>query len=336
MLKNIKEKARLYQLKKYKDEKKIIFLLSPEHGNLGDEMIAVATEKILREKYQNQRIIEISRKSYMKNKELIKNIIGKNDVIILPGGGNIGDIWIDEEISRRNVIEEYKNNKIIIMPQTIKFLSKKEENISKNIYKKAEDLTIVTREEESFKLGKEIFENNKIILAPDTVFYLEDTYLKELQEERDGVIFLMRKDKEKIINAKTLNKIKSILKSKNLSIKESSTVVDSRGKINSKNREGICLDLLKDIARHKLVVTDRLYGMIFSIITNTPVIVFESSNSMITEVLKWISHLNYVSFIKDSKDFDLIDKEIEKLLKTKVKREKYLVKEILLKEIDKL
>ncbi|MFK4785458.1 polysaccharide pyruvyl transferase family protein [Fusobacterium sp. MFO224] len=336
MLKNIKEKIRLHGLKKYRSEKKIIFLLSPEHGNLGDEMIAVATEKILKDKYGEKRIIEIPRKSHMKNKEMIRDIINKNDIIFLPGGGNLGDIWLGEEISRRQVIEEYKNNKIIIMPQTIKFLSEKEKNISQKIYSEAEDLTIITREKESFKMAKEIFDKNKILLAPDTVFYLEDDYVKNLPEERDGVIMLMRNDQEKIITSIISKKIKSILKSKNLEIKESGTVVDSRGRINLENREEICLDLLKDISKHKLVITDRLHGMIFAVITNTPALVFGSSTHKTEGTLKWISHLNYISFVDDPSNLELIEKEIERLSGIKVKKDKYLVKEELMKVINKL
>lgn len=327
MLKNIREKIRLSRLKKYQDEKKIIFMLSPDHGNLGDQLIAVATLKLLKEKYKDKRIIEITRKSYERNKDIIKNIITGKDTLILCGGGNLGDIWLNEEVSRREVIDEYKNNKIIIMPQTINFLSKKEENISKKIYSKAEDLTIITREKESFKIGKENFVNNKILLAPDIAFYLEDAYIKELSDERDGAILLMRNNPEKIVTAGILKKIKSILKSKKLDIKVSNTVVDSRGKINVKNREEICLNLLKEISKHKLVITDRLHGMIFAVITNTPVIVFGSSVSKTMGTIKWLSHLNYISYVDDFHDIDLIDKEVERLLKIKVTKKKYKVKE---------
>lgn len=37
----------LKDLEKIKDEEKVIYMLSPRHGNLGDQMIGVATEKIL-------------------------------------------------------------------------------------------------------------------------------------------------------------------------------------------------------------------------------------------------------------------------------------------------
>jgi len=157
MLKNIRETFRLKALKKYKTERKIMFLLSPDHGNLGDQMIAVATKKLLEDKYTNKKIIEVTRKSYIKNKSIIKDIINEGDIIILHGGGNLGDVWFGEEISRREILKNYKDNKIIIMPQTIKFISEQEKNISKDIYSNVRDLTIIAREEESFKIAKEIF-----------------------------------------------------------------------------------------------------------------------------------------------------------------------------------
>ena len=327
MLKNIREKLRLTKLKKYKNENKIMFLLSPDHGNLGDQMIAVATKKLLEDKYTDKKIIEVTRKSYIKNKRIIKNIISEGDIVILPGGGNLGDVWFGEEVSRREILSDYRKNHIIIMPQTIKFISEKEKNISKDIYSKVENLTIVAREEESFKLGKEIFSKNKILLSPDSVFYLEDTYTKKLSKNRDGAIFLMRQDQEKIIDSHVVEKIKGKFKLENITYKISDTVIKSKGKINFKNREEICLNLLKEISKHKLIITDRLHGMIFGIITNTPVIVFGSSTPKTRGTLKWISHLDYVSYIEDSNDFKVIEKEIKRLMNLKVIKKGYIIKE---------
>ncbi|WP_423202829.1 polysaccharide pyruvyl transferase family protein [Morganella morganii] len=50
----------------------------------------------------------------------------------------------------------------------------------------------------------------------------------------------------------------------------------------------------------KLVVTDRLHGMIFAFITNTPCLVIRNSNHKIEETYKnWISNFNYIKLIND-------------------------------------
>lgn len=77
----------LNDLKKIKDEEKVIYMLTPRYGNLGDQMISVAIEKILSDIFVNKKIFEIEEEVYLKRKEEIKKYINKKDVIILTGGG---------------------------------------------------------------------------------------------------------------------------------------------------------------------------------------------------------------------------------------------------------
>lgn len=63
--------------------------------------------------------------------------LDSNVVILLHGGGNFGDIYGSSQKFRKDVIELYPDNKIIILPQTIYFkirtLRKKIFNILLNI-----------------------------------------------------------------------------------------------------------------------------------------------------------------------------------------------------------
>ena len=77
----------LNDLKKIKDEEKVIYMLTPRHGNLGDQMISVAIEKILSDIFVSKKVFEIEEEVYLKRKEEIKKYINKKDVIILHGGG---------------------------------------------------------------------------------------------------------------------------------------------------------------------------------------------------------------------------------------------------------
>lgn len=62
-------------------------MLTPRHGNLGDQMISVAIEKILSDIFVSKKVFEIEEEVYLKRKEKIKKYINKKDVIILHGGG---------------------------------------------------------------------------------------------------------------------------------------------------------------------------------------------------------------------------------------------------------
>lgn len=332
ILKHIRDYFYFNELIRNKNEEKIIYLLSPRHGNLGDQMISIATRKILDDFYPEKIIIEIEDKLYRKNKEKIKKYINKNDIIVLQGGGNLGDIWLNEEILRREILEEYSDNKIIIMPQTITFNTAEETKESQRIYSKVRDLTIITREEYSYESGKEIFSKNKVLLIPDSVFYLEDYYQCRLNKNRKGALFLLRKDIEKTISNEVSDSIAEILKKINLDYTFGDTVIEEKGKMSKYTREKFCNNLLEEISTKKLIITDRLHGMIFSIITNTPAVVFGSGTKKTVGSLKWAKHLEYISFIEDGNDLEKMEKEIKRLLSLKVEKEKYQIKEIMKKK----
>lgn len=94
----------------------------PHQGNLGDQAIALAEFKFLKEIFPNIKL--------WYNLENYKNSINKNTIIFLHGGGNIGWTYFFEEQNRREIITSYPHNNIVIMPQTIflmklKLISKK-------------------------------------------------------------------------------------------------------------------------------------------------------------------------------------------------------------------
>ena len=62
----------------------------------------------------------------------------------------------------------------------------------------------------------------------------------------------------------------------------------------------------------KVVITDRLHGMIFCAITKTPCIVTRSLDHKVIESYKWIKNLNYIRLV-EGLDFDKINPIIEEL-----------------------
>lgn len=310
-------------------------MLTPRHGNLGDQMISVATEKILSDIFDDKKIFEIEEEVYLKRREEIKKYINKKDVIVLHGGGNLGDVWLEVEQIRRRVLEEYPDNKII-MPQTITFKSEEEKKRSVDIYSKVKDLSIITREKYSYRTAKEIFKNSKIYLTPDSVLYLEDYFDERFNDRREGVLFLLRKDHEKTISSNISKNIEVILKKLDLNYDFSDTVIKSEGKINKNTRIKFCKKLIEEISNKKLIITDRLHGMILSVITNTPAIVFGSSTKKTIGSLKWIEHLDNVSFIKDENDFEYLEKEIKRLQSIKIVKKDNLIKKLMKKEFIKI
>ena len=62
---------------------------------------------------------------------------------------------------------------------------------------------------------------------------------------------------------------------------------------------------LMRFAKHQVVITDRLHGMIFSVVTNTPCVVLSSYNQKIPEY--------YNTFLKDSNSVFFLENDLSKL-----------------------
>ena len=79
----------------------------PYYTNLGDTLIWQGELDFLRK-------LPYKCKGMYSYETPIPDGIGINDIILLQGGGNFGDLWTNPHEYRMRVIEKYPNNKIII------------------------------------------------------------------------------------------------------------------------------------------------------------------------------------------------------------------------------
>jgi pyruvyl transferase EpsI len=301
---------KINKYKEYKNQKKIIYLLSPLYGNMGDQAIAYASLKFYKENFKDYKILEFDRFKIYSEYFSIKNSLNKDDIIVIQGGGNMGNLYMQEEEPRRFIIKNFKNNIIISMTQTISFTNdkfgKKEKEKTRKIYNKNKNLILLAREDTSYKEMIKLFTGN-IIEVPDIVFYLEKMINNDI--ERIFITTCLRNDKESIWKNKK-NKFINRLKEDYKNVFIYDTVVNRQ--ITFKSRIDELNAMLNNFKKSKLVITDRLHGMIFCVITRTPCIVLRSLDHKIVESYKWIKDLDYVELIDDL-DYNKLKLIIEKL-----------------------
>lgn len=282
-------------LKKTK-KKKIFMMQTPEHENLGDHAIVYAQKEFVKNILPSYDIVEIPLSKVLSQTKNLKKIISNDDIIIIPGGGNMGDLYIGEEYIRRYIIKKFKNNKIISFPQTICFTEtsygEKELSKSKKVYNKHNNIKIVAREKKSYKIMTNTFKKDNIILTPDIVLFLD----KRNNNKRRGIVTCLRRDIEKNISEEDTKKIYSILNENFEKVTVTDTILEKSVSIEERDKE--LTKIWRTISSAEVVITDRLHGMIFCAITATPCIVLKNSNHKIEESYKcWLKDLEYIKLI---------------------------------------
>ena len=309
----LKNKYIKYKKRMNKQEKaQYLIFNAPNHGNLGDHAILVAEQTILKEKgIESFSILSHDTQYFLDN---FSKDIKSQDVIMITGGGNFGTIWEHEQIRANQIIKKFKNNKIIIFPQTIYY----SDNIhgayaikrDKEVYNLCEKLTICCREKRSYDFCKKTFNEKNIVYTTDVVTYL-DNYIK-YNKKRSGIQLCFRQDVEKTTSQEEIRAVFREITQKypNEKIVEISTL--NKGKYNLKKGKKDFIKLIKNISKSKLIITDRLHGMIFAAITATPCITFPNSSGKVKGVYEWLKKENdYIYFINSIKDLQSIINEID-------------------------
>ena len=142
-----------------------------------------------------------------------KDII-QDELILIHGGGNFGDVWELPQEWQMSVVKQYPNNTIIFFPQTIWF--EHEENMKKcaKILNEHQHLTICARDNNSYNILSQYFDA-KILLVPDMAFCINMSHQKVYPSINDTLL-LKRADRE-YKETYELNKIEHL---KNITISD--------------------------------------------------------------------------------------------------------------------
>lgn len=293
----------LQDINELRQKKKAVMLATAEHTNIGDAAITLAEQQLLGKLFPEYFQVEISTYEFNQKEEYLHAILNPEDILFIHGGGNIGDLYKQEEMLHRKIVSEFPNNKIIILPQTICFsdseLGQMEQEKSARIYSRHRDLTLLVRGKTSLDFARSHFSKVRTMLMPDMVHVLRTTY----EFDRSGSLLCLRNDVEGTLNDEQRLKIEEI----------AAKIVGSVDHRTNVHTEDVSRDIrgmvvrseLMRYSRHQVVITDRLHGMIFSAITGTPCVVLSSYNHKIREY--------YEAFFSDSNAVFFIGDELEKL-----------------------
>lgn len=286
---------------------KCILMNSPEHGNLGDHAISIAEVQLLKE--NRIPFVELSGRFCRCLFSIIKFLIRKNDIICITGGGYLGSLWKNEDLFIQKIIQNFPDNKIIIFPQTV-FFEYSEEEYKKNFietYNGHSNLVIFLREEKSFSLMSSILNNTKVRckLAPDMVFFYKmDVCNKPIVKNDQKILISFRDDIESVLDFAKKDSLLSEICENNFSIEVFSTVLDHAVSFFSRKRE--LGKIFSKINSGSLVITDRLHGMLLSVVSGTPCIVLDNLSGKVRSVWSsWLQNNLSIKFVNDISEISL-------------------------------
>lgn len=131
----------------------IAFLDFPTHRNFGDALIWKGTQRYLADLGFRVRYVADWRSF---RAEQLQRLPG-DSLIVLNGGGNLGDLYPHHEAFRRHVVTTHPRRRVVVMPQTIHFVDPRAMAASVADYRRAENLTLLLREEVSMDIAEKSF-----------------------------------------------------------------------------------------------------------------------------------------------------------------------------------
>ena len=276
--------------------KDAILLQSPLHGNLGDHAIAKAEAEIF-----ERAGISFCDFPWTEGLEArFARVTSSRKTVFITGGGFLGDLWKNEEARLRQTLQSFQRNRIIVFPQTIYFDMDTEDGreyfeVSKKIYESHPNLTIFVRERYSFSFMRQYMPRVHVELVPDAAMLLD---APPASENRKGAVICLRKDKEKTLSEADSARILQAAKNCYREVLVTDTVLP--GSVSLEQREDALRDKLTEFSAARLVITDRLHGMIFAALTETPCIVVNSLSHKIAGCYEWLQGCSYIRLADDA------------------------------------
>lgn len=296
-------RSKLYNQIQQDNSARCIYLFAnPTHPNIGDMAQTICIEQWFKRLYPKYKVFEIPhRLSSDRILNLIKSKIRKTDLIFIHSGFIINDPNRDLYFIMK-IIPLFRDNKIVILPQTIDLHDVTLINRIAEIFEKHPNLLLLCRDNTSLQIANRLFGKCQSKAFPDFVTSMIGRYNVSTSVERDGILFVLRNDGEKFYTNEQLSELKSKLHQ--YRIKTTDTTIKRSCFYTVKYRNDIVKNTLEEFSKYRLVVTDRYHGLIFSQVVSTHVIVLRSSNHKLTSGIDWFPKELFKNNIHFAEDLD--------------------------------
>lgn len=280
------------------DGNRAIITILPGHDNLGDHAIGYAEREFVQNYFPGHEIVELTMRETYKCAIPLRRSMKENDLLFMTGGGNMGSLYVPEEITRWFVCWVFRKFTRIQFPISTNYRDdlggKIVLSIAKRVYSKHKDrLVLVARDPVSYQFMKTHFKNSATCLCPDTVLFL--SYHRDVKRHRIGIC--LRADKESALSESDKATIRQRVSIAYDDAFEFSTTGSIGYSVDT--REEAIFGLLDKLLGTSVVVTNRLHGVIFCLITGTPVIALPTNDHKLTAFWSWVEDIDNAILLED-------------------------------------
>ncbi|MDG2035169.1 MAG: polysaccharide pyruvyl transferase family protein [Pseudomonadales bacterium] len=264
--------------------KNVMHLDIPCHSNIGDLLIDLGTEKFINdcnatclERYS---AFDINR---LKNKQA-----ASSTVLLLHGGGNFGDLYPIHQQLRLDIINQYPDNPIIILPQSVHYQDISALINDAKFINRHQKLTVCLRDQPSYDLINAHVDADKLLLLPDMASSLVESFPYQPNAMLDRLLFRRNDIESTQASTPTSSFDWSNLVSKldNRKLKLAKRLLKNNHKllhryyghklhINLRNK--LIHLAVNHFQQHQTIDTDRLHGMILSQLLQIPTVMHDNS-----------------------------------------------------------
>lgn len=296
--------------------KKVIVLAYPTHCNLGDQAQFFCTLGWIERVFPGHKTISIppcrdlfGKASYavIGAKSLCYALIFRilrlslrsDDKLI----GHSGYFFVDHHPGwptfARALIENH-GARMIILPQTVNFHAPVFARAASQIFSNRANLTLLCRDEISFKNAQNLFPGTNLKLFPDIVTSLIGD--RRFSHERDGILFCLRNDIEGLYSASEIDTLRNRFPGIRIEVTDTSASLPRKEM--DRRREELIWAKIEEFSKFKLVITDRYHGSIFAAIASTPVIVINSTDHKLSSGVKWFPKDQFEGMVSYARDLE--------------------------------
>lgn len=294
-------------------QKRIWYFCVPTQSNLGDQAQACCIEKYFRKFFSDHIVFKLSNNAFDFYEEkilmILKEKIKETVLIFFQSGYTFTGIHPYENMHRK-IVENFPYNKIVFLPQTVKFKNQKILENVQNFYGKYDNIYFFARDKISYDIYKSIFpEHRNVHCFPDIVTTEIGNYDFN-NNERNGILLCVRNDVEKLYSFQEISLFKEKLQK---IAKVSLSDTNSETKENSlKEYWKKIEETIDDYAQYQVIITDRYHGTIFALIANTPVIILKTTDHKVVSGADWFEGVyeDYVYVVNDLEEASQVAQQI--------------------------